>query len=112
MTSEQEVLKLRKALAAIVNAEALAGVRDLVAGWNGENREDGPYRRHPPKLGATLPKTTCSAIYALDEALQQGRSVIASESAPIERSDDPLRKTQRTRNLQRFGSANRETGLG
>jgi hypothetical protein len=67
-----------EALGRVANAEALAGVRDLVAGWNGENQPDGPYtERHPPRLGATLPKTDCGAVYALDEALVNARAVLA-----------------------------------
>jgi len=65
-----------EALRDVVDAEALAGVRDMVAGWNGENRPEGPYaERHPNRLGATLPKTNCGAVYALDEALSRARSV-------------------------------------
>ena len=68
----------REALGRVSNAKALAGVRDLVAGWNGENRPDGPYtERHPSRLGATLPKTNCGAVYELDEALVNARAELA-----------------------------------
>jgi hypothetical protein len=71
-----EVVLLRKALEELVDAKALSGVRSIVAGWNGENRPDGPFEhRHPSTLGATL-KTTCGAVYALDEAMQHGRSML------------------------------------
>jgi hypothetical protein len=73
---EQERDALREALTTLVNEKALAGVRELVAGWNGESRPDGPYDRHPPRLGATLPKTTCGAVYELDEAMQSARAAL------------------------------------
>lgn len=73
---EQEREALRDALTALVNAKALAGVRELVAGWNGESKPDGPYDRHPPRLGATLPKTTCGAVYELDEAMQSAKTAL------------------------------------
>lgn len=60
-----EAARLREALDKLVNAKALSGVRNLVAGWNGEGRTEGPYtERHPAKLGATLPKTNCGAAVA------------------------------------------------
>ena len=66
------------ALDAIIGAQALVGVRDLVAGWNGENRPEGPHvSRAPDSLGAILPPTTCGAVYALDEAMQRGRELLA-----------------------------------
>lgn len=75
-----EIYELRAALRALVEAKALQGVREIVAGWNGEGREDGPYPRHSDKLGATLPKTNCGAVYALDEALQAGRVLLSMDS--------------------------------
>ena len=73
----REVMEAREAINRLVNAKALAGVRDVVAGWNGENRPEGPYNeRHPNNLGATLPKTTCGAIYELDDAMQSARNFI------------------------------------
>lgn len=68
---------LLKALEDLVNARAISGVREIVAGWNGENKPDGPYQRHPSKLGATLPKTTCGAVYDLDEAMQRAHAALA-----------------------------------
>ena len=69
---------LRQALSNLVNAKALAGVRNQVAGWNGEGRPDGPFKeRHPIRLGATLPKTNCGAVYELDEAMQAARTALA-----------------------------------
>lgn len=69
---------VREALERLVNARALSGVRDLVAGWNGEGRADGPYERHPKRLGATLPKTNCGAVYELDEAMQAARAALSA----------------------------------
>lgn len=71
-----EIEQLREALSRVVNAEALAGVRGIVAGWNGDGKPDGPYKRHHRELGATLPKTNCGAVYALDEALEAARSLL------------------------------------
>lgn len=68
---------LLEALDALVNAKALKDVRGIVAGWNGEGKEDGPYERHPNGLGAILPKTNCGAVYALDEAMIAARAAIS-----------------------------------
>jgi len=73
--------ELVEALKALTTARALAGVRDQVAGWNGEGRPDGPYERHPALLGATLPKSNCGAVYELDDALQSARAALAKASA-------------------------------
>lgn len=70
-----------EALRDLANAKALAGVRGLVAGWNGEGNPDGPYDRHPEKLGATIPKTNCGAIYELDEALTRAASLASKKPA-------------------------------
>lgn len=70
------------ALEGIVAAKALSGVRELVAGWNGESRPEGPYKeRHQRSLGATLPKTNCGAIYDLDEAMTNARAAISKAKA-------------------------------
>lgn len=67
---------LLAALERLVNAKATASVRELVAGWNGENRPDGPYKeRHPSRLGATI-RTDCGAVYDLDAALTEARAAI------------------------------------
>lgn len=51
--AEGRVALREEALGKLVDAEALAGVRSLVAGWNGETRPDGPYaERHPARRGA------------------------------------------------------------
>lgn len=72
----QELIDAAKA---VLEAKALSGVRALVAGWNGEDKPEGQrYGRHPNKLGATLPKTTCGAVYELDEAMQRLRTAISA----------------------------------
>lgn len=67
------------ALDRLVNAKAIGGVRELVAGWNGEGRPDGPYPRHDNRLGATLPKTNCGQIYELDDAMQAARAALSEK---------------------------------
>ena len=52
---------------ALVKAVERLGLRELVAGWNGENREK-PYTPHPDNLGAKI-STTCGTVYAIDAAL-------------------------------------------
>lgn len=77
--------KAIEALRELVNAKALAGVRDVVAGWNGENRpDDQRYGRHPDSLGAILPETNCGAVYALDEAMQAARAILSQAKGPQE----------------------------
>jgi hypothetical protein len=73
---------LVKALEDLVNAKALSGVRAIVAGWNGEGRAEPYNERHPSKLGATLPKTNCGAVYELDEAMQRARALVGQLSNP------------------------------
>lgn len=70
------VERLRETLERLVNAKALSGVREQVAGWNGEGREK-PNERHPYNLGATLPKTRCGHVYELDEAMQEARAILS-----------------------------------
>lgn len=69
--------ELVRALEELVNAKALEGVRELVAGWNGENRPTPYTERHPSNLGASLPETTAGAVYALDEALTSASAALA-----------------------------------
>lgn len=73
-----QLFKAREALEALVNAKALAGVRPLVAGWNGEGRKDGPYQRHPDRLGSRI-DTNCGDVYALDEAIQRARAALTDD---------------------------------
>lgn len=54
-------------IAKLVEAVSALGLRKLVAGWNGEDREN-PYPPLPPRLGVTL-KTNAGAVYAIDAAL-------------------------------------------
>lgn len=65
-----------ESLERLTNASALYGVRQLVAGWNGEGRSEPFQHRHHDDLGAALPKTTCGAVYDLDDALQSARAVL------------------------------------
>lgn len=67
----------REALGRMIDAKALSGVRELVAGWNGEEQPKPYNERHPAELGATLPKTNCGAVYELDEAMVAARSVLS-----------------------------------
>lgn len=65
------------ALAQLLEAVDALGLRQLVAGWNGENRSDGPYEPHPPKLGVTL-RTNAGHVYALDFAAENARTALAN----------------------------------
>lgn len=66
------------ALERLLNAKALSNVRSLVAGWNGEDRPDGPFKeRHPSRLGARI-ETNCGRVYELDEAMHDARRALAS----------------------------------
>jgi hypothetical protein len=78
----KEANEMRQALESLVKAEALASVRGIVAGWNGDGREGVPFKRHPDNLGATIPKTRCKAIYDLDEAIERAKALLAS-AAPL-----------------------------
>jgi hypothetical protein len=70
--------ELVAALDALVNAKALSGVREQVAGWNGEHLpDDKRYGAHPSNLGATLPKTNCGAVYELDDAMVAAHAILA-----------------------------------
>jgi hypothetical protein len=75
-----ENAELRGKIQALVEAKALAGVRGIVAGWNGENRPEPYNERHPYKLGASLPKTCCGHVYELDEALQAARAALSQQN--------------------------------
>jgi hypothetical protein len=80
VAAADEIECLRAALTTLVDAKALSGVRKLVAGWNGEGRDGGPFKRHPYRLGATLPKTYCGEVYELDEAMQIARAILSGAS--------------------------------
>lgn len=66
--------EMMEALEALVNAEALSKVEDIVAGWKGPPEK--PYSPHPPQLGARI-ETTCGRVYKLDEAMKAARSALA-----------------------------------
>jgi hypothetical protein len=75
-TAEARIAKLEAALWSLVKAKAIADVRGIVAGWNGENRIEGPYQeRHPYRLGVTL-KTCAGHVYELDDALDHARAAL------------------------------------
>ena len=81
--------ELLAALERLAGAKAIKGVRELVAGWNGENLPEGPYtERHPSRLGATLPKTNCGAVYELDEVMQEAHALLARHAAPAKGDRD------------------------
>lgn len=72
---------MKREMAALLNTEALSGIRALVAGWNGEHLpENERFGRHHDELGVKLP-TTCGAIYALDEAMIRARALIGGGNA-------------------------------
>lgn len=75
LAAEAKVERLERALASLVNAKALSGVREQVAGWDGEGLADGfRYERHPNRLWAEI-STNCGAIYELDDALEAARAL-------------------------------------
>ena len=72
----EQITTLVKALEELVNAKALARVRSIVSGWNGENRPDGPFEhRHSFNLGARI-ETCCGHMYQLDEIMQRVRTIL------------------------------------
>jgi hypothetical protein len=70
----ERIEKLEGALEALVEARALRTVLPCVARWNGPN---GEYKRHPPRLDASI-KTSCGAIYDLADALTTGKALLSS----------------------------------
>ncbi len=76
VSAARKVEALETALTDVLNAKALSGIRELVAGWNGEHLpENERFGRHHDNLGVTLP-TNCGAIYELDEAMLRARSLL------------------------------------
>lgn len=76
VTAARKIEALETALTDVLDAKALSGIRDLVAGWNGEHLpENERYGRHHDNLGVTLP-TNCGAIYELDEAMLRARVLL------------------------------------
>lgn len=67
--SETALAAERAKTAKLVEAGKALGLREIVAGWNGEGKEK-PYIPHPAHLWATI-KTTCGAVYALDAAITE-----------------------------------------
>ena len=68
---------LAKALSELANSDLQLIVREIVAGWNGEGREGGPFIRHPDMLGASIP-ATCGMVYALDDAFTLARATLST----------------------------------
>jgi len=66
---------LSKLAAGLLAAVDTLGLRTLVAGWNGENRPDGPHEPHPRKLGVTLRSNT-GQVYDIDEAAEALRAYL------------------------------------
>lgn len=69
----QELVRIKRDYAELVASVQRLGIRNLVAGWNGENQKDGPYDHHPSDLGVNL-KTNCGIIYAIDDALRKAKT--------------------------------------
>lgn len=81
---EAEIRAQAEAVARAEIEELVAAVdaldlRQLVAGWNGENRPDGPYEPHPRKLGVTL-RTNAGQVYDLDAATEAVRALLARQA--------------------------------
>jgi hypothetical protein len=70
--------KAEAALSDLVNAKAIAGVPEMVAGWNGP--PDNPYQPHPANLGASI-KTTCGRVYELERAMVSARAALKREGS-------------------------------
>lgn len=64
---EAENERLREALGGLYRAVDGLGLRAIVAGWNGEGRDDGPNDPHHPELRVNLP-TNAGTVYAIDAA--------------------------------------------
>lgn len=77
----------REALASLANAKALSGVRETVAGWNGEELPKPHSSRHPDRLGAHI-TTNCGAVYALDEGMTSARETLARIDAALAASQE------------------------
>jgi hypothetical protein len=60
---------LRAEVARLRDGIRKLGLRELVAGWNGEGLEK-PYKPHAPHLQCNL-KTTCGVVYELDALTQE-----------------------------------------
>ena len=68
--AEAEVTALHAKVARLEGLVNALGIREMVAGWNGEGKDEH-YTPHPAGLGVTI-KTTCGVVYALDAALTDG----------------------------------------
>ena len=82
MEPTPDVGEILDALHALANAEALAGVPKMVAGWRGPERTFAP---HPAGLGARI-QTTCGRMYKLDDALAKARDVLSRAQRSMDRA--------------------------
>ena len=73
--------RLADALIDLVEAVERLGIRETVAGWNGENRPElqrfGP---HPDNLLAVIP-TNCGTVCAIDKATVDARKALGKDAA-------------------------------
>ncbi len=83
MEQTPDIGEVLDALHALANAEALANVPKIVAGWNGPPEK--PYSPHPPQLGARI-ETTCGRVYKLNEALEKARDVLTRAQRSMDRA--------------------------
>lgn len=83
MEPTPDIGEVLDALHALANAEALANVPKIVAGWNGPPEK--PYAPHPAQLGARI-ETTCGRIYKLDAALAKARDVLSRAQRSMDRA--------------------------
>lgn len=83
MESTPDIGEVLDALHALANAEALADVPKIVAGWKGPPEK--PYAPHPSQLGARI-ETTCGRVYKLDVALARARDVLNRAQRSMEQA--------------------------
>lgn len=72
--AEEREAEMRAALGNLLSSKILTQIRPLVAGWNGENRPEGPHEPHPNALKVTL-TTNAGQVYALDKAIEAARAL-------------------------------------
>ena len=68
----------RQAMLDLIDEIDRLGLRQIVAGWNGEGLEDGPNDPHHPELRVTLP-TNAGTVYAIDAAVERARLALAGD---------------------------------
>ena len=75
---EAQLADAKARAAKLVETVDALGLRKIVAGWNGKNRDDGPYEPHPSKLGVML-RTTVGHVYAIDRETEAVRALIKEQ---------------------------------